>query len=285
MLYTIGGMSTADEFKASWKEAENKYGKNTWKFNKYIWENWYCQQTGGNPHLKGYIKALDAQAETFIKGTTKWNERNCYSRTNMMYFTADEISAYWTCGADGLNLSRTSSNEKERFTTVENKELGRSGNIDASSFLSTAQGVWKQVCSKFTTYGGAGHIPPYGNTMDCSAYVSWVLYEYGYEEFEGSQEWTGGFYEKNWNERYGWTEISVAAGENPSSKLQPGDIFVRHGSSVQHVLIYVAPGKSYDCGGSSNWLGKNGEPCNFVDMLTGDRAQAPGKIIRVTKPK
>ena len=83
--------------KTSTIKEEKKYGKNTWQFNKYIWENWYCQQVGGHPGLAGYIKALDAQEETFVKGVTQWSEANCYSRKNLLYFTNNEINQYWSC--------------------------------------------------------------------------------------------------------------------------------------------------------------------------------------------
>ena len=152
------------------------------------------------------------------------------------------------------------------------------------SFLNVAQNVWQQVCNSFTTYGGAS-VPPRGKTIDCSSYVSWVLYEYGYTEFGGSQKSSQTFLNTNWNSKYGWLEIPVKSGKNPSSILQPGDIFVRYGGDIHHVYIYVGPGKSYDCGDDSNWLGQNGQPCGWTDMLTGGRSKAPGKIIRVTKPE
>lgn len=154
-------------------------------------------------------------------------------------------------------------------------------------FLSVAQSIWEKVCASFTSYGGTS-VPPRGITIDCSAYVSWVLYEYGYTEFGGVQTDTGKFYTTNWNEKYGWEEIPVAKGENPIDKLQPGDIFVRYNgkksTDIHHVYIFVSNGESYDCGQESNWLGKNGKPCGFNDMLT-SRNSAPGKIIRVTPPK
>lgn len=142
--YAIDGI-TYDNFEVLfsqiWKEAKNKYGRDTWKFNKYIWENWFCKMTGGNPDLGGYPKALDAQFETFVKGVTSWNEANCFARTNLMYFTAEEINRYWTCGTSGFSFSRNSSNEKERFTSVVNKSIdgngGTTGKISKSNGYTT----------------------------------------------------------------------------------------------------------------------------------------------------
>ena len=50
-------------------------------------------------------------------------------------------------------------------------------------------------------------IPINGKLVDCSSFVSWVLYEYGYKEFAGKQHRTKNFMQTNWNEKYGWEEI------------------------------------------------------------------------------
>lgn len=163
--------------------------------------------------------------------------------------------------------------------------------IDTSSFLATAKSVWQQVCNKFTTYGGT-RIVPSGTTIDCSSFVSWVLYEYGYEGFEGGQTTTQVFYNTNWNEIYGWTEIAVGESENVINKVQPGDLLVRYnGGSVHHITIVAKVENGtvyvYDCGDASNWKGKNGNPTTFTSFITvsDEGLRAPGKIIRVTKPE
>lgn len=129
------------DFIAAWKSASSLYTRDSWQFNKYIWENWYCQETGGHPNLAGYIKALDAQAETFIKGVTSWGEGNIFSRTNLIYFTAEEVNKYWTCGTSGFNFSRNASNEQERFTT----EKGSFGTSAANVNVSGGTGYTKTV--------------------------------------------------------------------------------------------------------------------------------------------
>lgn len=117
------GVSTIEDFKTTWRSAVSDYKKDTWKFNKYLWENWYCKQIGGNNTRGGYVKALDAQFETFVKGVVDWEEVNCFSRTEMKYFTQEEIDNYWNINSSGFTFSRTSSNEKEIFTTHINEAL------------------------------------------------------------------------------------------------------------------------------------------------------------------
>lgn len=174
----------------------------------------------------------------------------------------------------------------EEKIEVWNDIFGKYGSLSSGGeFLSVAEEVWKKVCSEFTTYGGTS-IPPSGRTIDCSAYVSWVLYEYGYTEFEGRQHTTNDFMSKNFNQVYGWQEISIGSGQNPINQLQPGDIFVRYGNGTHHMLIVkeIKDGRllCYDCGDESNWLGKNGKPTDSTYFLT---ETGNGKIIRVTSPQ
>lgn len=73
-----------------------------------------------------------------------------------------------------------------------------------------------------------------GKTIDCSSYVSWVLYESGFTQFKGPQH-TSATFAKN---PYNWEKIS-------KENLQAGDILVYSG----HVEIYAGNGKYYNCGG------------------------------------
>lgn len=156
-------------------------------------------------------------------------------------------------------------------------------------FLEVARTCWETICNsgKYTTYGGTS-IPAKGPNIDCSSYVSWVLYQYGYQDFKGWQHTAQTFYQTNWKKKYGWEEISVGSGQNPKDQLQPGDIFVRYGAGTHHVLIVesMKNGKlyAYDCGNSTNWLvrGKGGHSIDRSYFLT---TVGNGKIIRVTAPK
>lgn len=159
-----------------------------------------------------------------------------------------------------------------------------------SEFLSVAQRLWKKVATGNFSYTKTGtSIPVTGHVIDCSSYVSWVLYEYGYEEFKGWQHTTLNLVNTNWQEKYGWTEIIVAANEDVSEKLQPGDILVRdngEGGKYGHVNIIdrVEEGKvyAYDCGGENNWKASSGEAIDKTSFAKNDNRS--GKIIRVTKP-
>lgn len=78
-------------------------------------------------------------------------------------------------------------------------------------------------------------------TVDCSSYVSWVLYEAGFSEFEGYQKTSYVFFDNPW----GWQEVSV-------SEAQPGDIVIYDG----HVEIVAGDAGDrfvvYNCGGETS---------------------------------
>lgn len=89
--------------------------------------------------------------------------------------------------------------------------------------------------------------------VDCSGYVSWVLYEAGYEEMAGGQHTTSNSSLGAFGLEKGWEVIT------DYSQLEPGDIcFWRgsiYGSDPGHVNIFVeTDGKTYyfyDCGSTS----------------------------------
>lgn len=174
------------------------------------------------------------------------------------------------------------------YTTQSGKTLDPDSYSANGDFLGVAKKVWTTVCTsgKYTRYGGSS-IPVNGPNIDCSSFVSWCLYEYGYKEFGGWQKTSQIFYTTNWNSKYGWTEISIGSGQNPSNQLQPGDIFVRHGNGTHHVTVVaeIKDGRlySYDCGNThANWNGTSGAAVDKTYFLT---ATGSGKIIRVTPPK
>lgn len=76
-----------------------------------------------------------------------------------------------------------------------------------------------------------------GKTVDCSSYVSWVLYEAGFTEFRGHQKTSSYFAANPMN----WEKIS-------KENLQAGDILVYEG----HVQIYAGDGKYYNCGSNNS---------------------------------
>lgn len=156
-------------------------------------------------------------------------------------------------------------------------------------FLSVAYEVWLEVCQRFTSYGGST-TPPSGTQIDCSGYVSWVLYEYGVatgnnhlvQEFQGWQHTTETLKTVDW-ERMGFEVIPVAGGQDVRSILQPGDILDRSvgdgANGHTQIVVEVKDGVvyTYDCGSASHWLGKNGEP--YISNFAASDSR-PGIIIR-----
>ncbi len=160
---------------------------------------------------------------------------------------------------------------------------------DTAKLIAVAKQEWLKIVHGNFHYSSShsDKIPLSGHSVDCSSYVSDVLYHFGYKDFAGKQHRTKNFMATNWNKKYGWTEISIKGGENVTSKLKPGDIFVRTNVSKSgsvgygHVTFIVAieNGKvyAYDCGASSHW--RKESPITLGKFLKDKR---PGKIIRVT---
>lgn len=160
-----------------------------------------------------------------------------------------------------------------------------------NGFLKVAKEIWTEITNTFTAYTNGNQVPPTGKTIDCSSFVDWVLYKYGYEDFKGWQKVTQWFVTTDLHEKYGWEEIPVAAGEDVTSKLKPGDILVRDpGNNNGHMNIIVEVREDgsvwgYDCGDDSNWKSsKGGKVYNVSSFVKGDAwgGGRPGKIIRVT---
>lgn len=74
------------------------------------------------------------------------------------------------------------------------------------------------------------------NGIDCSAYVTWVLYEYGYTDLAGWQQTTRTLL--GLAQRKGWTV-------KDGSQAQAGDIVL---IPAYHTAIYAGNGQFYDCG-------------------------------------
>ena len=174
---------------------------------------------------------------------------------------------------------------------------GSSADYHKGTLLETATACWQYVCNNHDRYKYAGASIPIteGNTVDCSSFVSWILYEYGYDEFKGGQHCTGDFMTEDFTTAYGWQTIDVGPGADCSNQIQPGDIFVRddgggqdaHGH-VQFIYSIEPDGTvlTYDCGSSdaSNWRMENinGYASNFTK---GDSRNRPGRIIRIEDPQ
>ena len=116
---------------------------------------------------------------------------------------------------------------------------------DTGSIVQKAVECHQYLRTNGYTYAQAGvNIPITGNgrkTIDCSSFVSWVLYEAGYEEMKGYQQTSYTFLANKW----GWQEVSV-------NEAQPGDLLVYSA----HVEIVAGDAGSkflvYNCGGNAS---------------------------------
>lgn len=166
-------------------------------------------------------------------------------------------------------------------------------NLDSKYFLATARRVWDTIVSgdKYFTYRNGNYIPITTSYCDCSSYVTWVLYEFGYTDFKGEQLYTDDFYKTDFNKKYGWTEIKFQSGSDITSIIRPGDIVVRvpidsNGTvGYGHVDIVATEGGtySYDCGDSASV--KHGAYPEGIQYVSWYKKGNPGKIIRPTIPK
>lgn len=160
-----------------------------------------------------------------------------------------------------------------------------------NGFLKVAKEIWTEITNTFTDYTNGNQVPPTRKTIDCSSFVDWVLYKYGYEDFKGWQKVTQWFVTTDLNAKYGWEEIPVAAGEDVTSKLKPGDILVRdpgNNNGHMNIIVEIRDDGSvwgYDCGDDSNWKSsRGGKVYNVSSFVKGDAwgGGRPGKIIRVS---
>lgn len=117
---------------------------------------------------------------------------------------------------------------------------------NGGEILAVAQKCIEQVVGYKYTGGSTIPLTTSGkNTCDCSSFVSWVLYEWGYKaEFGGIQHSSGDI---------GPAMMSLGGQKIPAdiSQIQPGDILVR--SNIDHpgdghVEIYAGNGQSYNGG-------------------------------------
>lgn len=113
-----------------------------------------------------------------------------------------------------------------------------------SEFLDVAKRCHDYIKDQKMGYDNTFNKPiPYPNgfnVIDCSSYVTWVLYEYGYTELQGPQKLSGWFANKSTMEKMGWTVL-------PATQAQAGDIVARDG----HVEIYAGDGNFYNAGSTN----------------------------------
>ena len=144
----------------------------------------------------------------------------------------------------------------KNFTNLILRDI--SSTIGGDGILEVAKNCHDAIADsgRFTYGATVGQIPidvERHTQVDCSGYVSWVLYEAGYEEMAGGQHTTSNSSLGAFGLEKGWEVIT------DYSQLEPGDIcFWRgsiYGSDPGHVNIFVeTDGKTYyfyDCGSTS----------------------------------
>ncbi len=116
------------------------------------------------------------------------------------------------------------------------------GNGSQSDFLAVAKSCHDYLKNNNFYYVQGNSIPyPNGTSYtDCSAYVTWVLYEYGYTELKGPQKSTTWYMDKSAMEKKGWTV-------KPATQAKAGDIVVND----YHMEIYAGDGKFYNAGSTT----------------------------------
>lgn len=155
-------------------------------------------------------------------------------------------------------------------------------------FLEVAKKTWQNIVlgNKYFTYGPSS-VPPSGSQINCSGYVSWVLYNYGYNDFKGWQHTTDYFAQTNFKEKYGWSEITISPGQDITNIVRPGDIIVRcdYGKKGHMDIVARVDGNTvygYDAGASKSIKHGDYPDGKRINWFTKD--DRPGKIIRVTPP-
>ena len=184
--------------------------------------------------------------------------------------------------------------EKEETTTVSKRPDPMApyapGLLKGDTFLETARNVWERIVlgEKNFRYEQGNYVPVMTNFCDCSTYVSWVIYEYGYTDFYGRQRTCKHLYNTNYRELYGWEEYYYPARTDLTFIVRPGDIVVRRteGSGHTNIIASVKGGVvyGYDCG-DSKWV-KHGEYPNGIPnpyFIKDAQKHRPAKIIRVKK--
>ena len=242
--------------------------------------------------LKGIAKELrEANKKEPENYTVNFDKDKLYadspkddsSSTNQDSSTNQSGSGSASENGSGNNTSESSETKHDNSS-----ESGSSNNQnDAGDFLKLAADLWGVIVNGSYTYGGSS-VPVSGSTVDCSSFVSWVLYEYGYNDFKGYQHITQQFVNTDWSSEYGWEEVTFNEYEDVTSMLKPGDILVRDpGNNNGHMNIIAEVTEdgtvlAYDCGATKNWKNSDGGPIDKSWFAKKDSRK--GKIIRVTKP-
>lgn len=120
-----------------------------------------------------------------------------------------------------------------------------------NSFVAVAAKCHKYFEDNHFSYVQGNEIPYPNGTRhtDCSAYVTWVLYEYGYRELRGHQRDVGGL--NTFCAQKGFTKITN------KEQIKAGDILFFGNSHVEIVRIDGDWKNTYNCGGNTSINDRN----------------------------
>lgn len=145
-------------FVTVFEKAASQYEINSWEFNRFIWDNWWCKLEGG---ASVHIPSRDAQFETYVKGVYNFASESdageAFARKYYIYYTQAQINAI--SYAPNLSITRNSSNEEEIFTY---EEKTNSGGFDGEFLTAAGYKFPHYLQNNFARKYGTSDIPTSG---------------------------------------------------------------------------------------------------------------------------
>ncbi len=163
---------------------------------------------------------------------------------------------------------------KDIYNRNKGKTAVSKSNVTASSnsIIASAKEIKKYIAENGYRYGALGvdvKDAKKARTIDCSSYVSWVLYNAGYSEFGGRQNTSVSFQANSW----GFKVID-------KKNVKPGDILVYQTSTTGHVEIYAGMSggqvKVYNAG-SNNAIKNSGTTTSYRGLSQTTKILRPSK--------
>lgn len=148
--------------------------------------------------------------------------------------------------------------------------------FDNSDFLQLAIEIHDYIRINNFYYGNGSAIPiPAGQQyIDCSAYVSWVLYDYGYQElFQNNGNWQ--YIVSTFRDKQSYLESTYGWVYKDPSQAQPGDLLIY--DNWEHIEIYAGGDDQYGAGSTDAIRRVNPNKGNYKNQAI--------KAITITKPK
>lgn len=160
IAYNFGHLPTRNgyTFVTVFEKAASQYEINSWEFNRFIWDNWWCKVAGG---ASVHIPSRDAQFETYVKGVYNFASESdageVFARKYYIYYTQAQINAI--SYAPDLPITRSSSNEEEIFTY---EERANSGGYDGEFLIAEGYRFPHYLQKDYARKYGTSDIPTSG---------------------------------------------------------------------------------------------------------------------------